>query len=112
MNSLARTSDRGTLPLRTAFDRLFESAFTPIYGEGYSASAAVPANIWETAEGYQVALMAPGASPEQFEISALGNTLTVAGSIQYPQPEGAKAVWQEFGPRQFRRQIGLPADVD
>ena len=42
----------------------------------------------------------------------LRNTITVSGSLEVGQPEGAKTVWQEFGPSQFRRQIGLPAEVN
>ncbi len=68
--------------------------------------------MWETDEGYQIALLAPGVNPEQVEITALRNTITVSGSLEVGQPEGAKAVWQEFGPSQFRRQIALPAEVD
>ncbi len=112
MNGLARASDRGLLPLRDAFDRLFESAFTPFLGAGADASMAIPVNVWETNDAYQVALLVPGAQPDNVEVTALGNTITVAGSLEMGQPEGAKPIWQEFGPSQFRRQIGLPAEVD
>ena len=111
-NDYARPSDRGMLPLREAFDHLFQSAFTPIVGAGAGAPGGIKANIWETDEAYQVALLVPGASPENVEVTALGNTITVSGSLAAAQPEDAKAIWQEFGPSQFRRQIGLPGDVD
>ena len=39
-------------------------------------------------------------------------TLTVEGELTVGTPEGASPLWQEFGPSQFRRQIGLPAEVD
>jgi HSP20 family protein len=112
MTGLMRTHDRGMLPLRDAFDRLFESAFTPVYGNGEMGSATVATNVWETGDGYQVAMLIPGVSPDSVEVSALRNTITVAGKLEVGQPEGARAIWQEFGPSQFRRQIGLPADVD
>ena len=112
MNGLARTSEYRMLPLAAAFDRLFDSAFTPVTGSNGGASSGVAANVWETDEGYQIALLAPGVDPEQVEITALRNTITVSGSLEVGQPEGAKAVWQEFGPSQFRRQIGLPAEVN
>ncbi len=105
-------SDRGLLPLRDAFDRLFDSTFTPMIGADASASTGIAANIWETGDAYQVALLMPGTSPEHVEVTALKNTITVAGSLEVGQPEGAKPIWQEFGPSQFRRQIGLPAEVD
>ena len=112
MTDLMRSNYRSMLPLRDAFDRLFEGAFTPVYGEGAASSATIPTNIWETGEGYQVALLVPGVNPESVEVTALRNTITVSGNLEVHQPEGARAIWQEFGPSQFRRQIGLPADVD
>ena len=112
MTDLMRPSYRSMLPLRDAFDRLFDGAFTPVYGEGAANATQIPTNIWETGEGYQVALLVPGVNPESVEVTALRNTITVSGSLEVHQPEGARAIWQEFGPSQFRRQIGLPADVD
>ena len=112
MNGLARTSEYRTLPLATAFDRLFESAFTPVMGSNGGTSTGVAANVWETGDSYQIALLAPGVDPEKIEITAHRNTITVSGSLEVGQPEGAKTIWQEFGPSQFRRQIGLPLDVN
>ena len=112
MTDLIRPTYRSMLPLRDAFDRLFEGAFTPVYGDGAASSGAIPTNVWETGEGYQVALLVPGVDPESVEVTALRNTITVSGALELNQPEGARAIWQEFGPSQFRRQIGLPADVD
>ena len=115
-NGAARPTTSGMLPLREAFDRLFENAFTsafaPTYGSGAGASSGVPANIWETDGAYHVAFLVPGARPDDVEITALGSTITVAGSYELKQPEGVKTVWQEFGSNQFRRQIGLPSEVD
>ena len=112
MTDLTRFNHRSMLPLRDAFDRLFEGAFTPVYGEGAASSATIPTNVWETGDGYQVALLVPGVNPESVEVTALRNTITVSGNLDVNQPEGARAIWQEFGPSQFRRQLGLPADVD
>ncbi|MDP8921945.1 MAG: Hsp20/alpha crystallin family protein [Chloroflexota bacterium] len=112
MMDLMRPSYRSALPLRDAFDRLFEGAFTPVFGEGTASAATIPTNVWETGDGYQVALLVPGVDPESVELTALGNTITVSGSLAVNQPEGARAIWQEFGPSRFRRQIGLPSDLD
>lgn len=112
MTDLMRSNYRSMLPLRDAFDRLFEGAFTPEYGDGAASAAQLPTNVWETGEGYQVALLVPGVNPDSVEVTALRNTITVSGKLDVNQPEGARAIWQEFGPSQFRRQIGLPADVD
>jgi len=112
MTDLMRSNYRSMLPLRDAFDRLFEGAFTPVYGEAAASAAQIPTNIWEAGDGYQVALLVPGVNPDSVDVTALRNTITVSGTLEVNQPEGARAIWQEFGPSQFRRQIGLPADVD
>jgi HSP20 family protein len=113
MTAMTRWNDAPVMSLRDAFDRLFENAFTPVMGGGSGSPASgIAANVWETGDGYQVAMLMPGVNPEQITLTTLGNTITVEGSLELSQPEGARVVWQEFGPAQFRRQIGLPADVD
>ena len=112
MTALTRMNDGPMLSLREAVDRLFDSAFTPVFGGGATDDAGVAANVWETSDGYQIALLVPGVSPETAEVTALGNTITVAGSLDVSQPEGGHAVWQEFGPTRFRRQITLPMAID
>ena len=113
MTAMTRWNDAPVMSLRDAFDRLFENAFTPVMGgSSGTSSAGIATNVWETGDGYQVAMVMPGVNPEQITLTTLGNTITVEGSLELSQPEGARVVWQEFGPSQFRRQIGLPADVD
>ena len=112
MTALTRWNDRPMVSLRDAFDRLFENAFTPIFGDGMVGTWGVRANVWETNDGYQIALLLPGVDPQSVEITALGGTITVAGKFEVSQPEGGRVVWQEFGPAEFRRQIGLPMEVD
>lgn len=118
MIALTRWNDRPMASMGGVFDRLFDSAFTPIFGDGmtrYSGMtgySGVVANVWETADSYQIACLVPGVDPQSVEVSALGNTLTVAGKLEAYQPEGGRVIWQEFGPTEFRRQIGLPMDVD
>ncbi len=108
MTDLMRSNYRSMLPLRDAFDRLFEGAFTPVYGEGAASSAAIPTNIWETGEGYQVALLVPGVNPESVEITTLENTLTISGETRPMNPEGSKALFQEMGYGRFQRHVTLP----
>lgn len=117
MTAMTRWSDRWSdapvMSLRDAFDRLFENAFTPILAGGAgSPTSGIATNVWETADGYQIAMMLPGVKPEQISLTTVGNTITVEGALELSLPDGARVVWQEFGPARFRRQIGLPADVD
>lgn len=109
-NASARTMDRGTLPLSVAFDRLWQNSMPQMTNA--NPQPAVKANIWETDEAYQIALLIPGANPESIEVTTHGNALTVAGSIETPQPEGAKAIWREYGGSTFTRRFGLPVGVN
>ncbi len=72
----------------------------------------VPLNAWETKEGFQIALMAPGADPAAIQVTAVGGTLTVEGEMKFETPEGASFVWREFGPSRFRRTIQLPDAIN
>jgi HSP20 family molecular chaperone IbpA len=40
------------------------------------------------------------------------DTLVIEGELKVSVPEGAKTVWQEFGPAKFRRSLRLGAAVD
>ena len=40
------------------------------------------------------------------------DTLVIEGELSFSVPEGAKAVWQEFGPSKFRRSLRLGSAVD
>jgi HSP20 family protein len=118
MVALTRWNDTPAMSLRDAFNQLFDSAFSPVLGNGapsyqsgyYQTGAA--ANIWETGDEYQIAVMMPGVDPDKVNLTTVGHTLTIEGALELSSPEGAKSVWQEFGPAQFRRQLTLPAEVD
>src|SRR5947207_2088237 len=79
---------------------------------GHSASFQVPMNAWETRDGYQFALMAPGCDTAALNVNAVGGTLTVEGEVKVETPEGATPLWREFGPAKFRRTIQLPDAIN
>lgn len=111
--NLTRSADQPVLSLREAMDRLFEQSFTPftrgMFGDGYQH---IPTNLWEDGDNYYLHLLAPGIDPSSVEITATNGVLTITGQMSTPTPEGGKAVWQEWGPVQFRRQVNLPAGFD
>ena len=72
----------------------------------------MPVNVWETPEGYQAALLSPGLDQQSINVSVHDETLAIEGELRFSVPEGAKAVWQEFGPSKFRRSLRLGAAVD
>ena len=101
-------------PFRQWVDRVFEDAFAH---EGNPANGAagyqtLPVNVWETPDGYQAALLAPGLDEQSINVTVHDDTLVIEGELRFSVPDGAKAVWQEFGPTKFRRSLRLGSAVD
>lgn len=100
--------------LGQAVDRLFEHAYAaPRDGDGGATGfQSLPVNVWETADGYGAALMAPGLDEQSIKVTVHHDVLAIEGELSFRVPEGAKSVWQEFGPSKFRRSLRLGAAVD
>jgi HSP20 family protein len=101
-------------PVRQWVDRVFDEAFAR---ENPSASGSagyqsLPVNVWETPEGYQAALLAPGLDQDTLNVTVHDDMLVIEGELRFSVPEGAKAIWQEFGPSKFRRSLRLGVAVD
>ncbi len=104
-------------PLRQWVDRVFDDALardgaqTPNGSAGYQS---LPVNVWETPDGYQAALLAPGLDEQSINVTVHDDTLVIEGELGFSVPEGAKTVWQEFyqGPSKFRRSLRLGSAVD
>jgi HSP20 family protein len=101
-------------PLRQWVDRVFDDAFARESqpGTGSAGFQSLPVNVWETPEGYQAALLAPGLDQDTLNVTVHDDMLAIEGELSFSVPEGAKAVWQEFGPSKFRRSLRLGAAVD
>ncbi len=98
-------------PLRQWVDRVFDDAFAR-ESAGAAGFHSLPVNVWETADGYQAALLAPGLDEQSINVTVHEDTLAIEGELKVSVPEGAKTVWQEFGPARFRRSLRLGAAVD
>ena len=115
INRLVRhtNGDAQVLSLRDAMDRLLEQSFTPFNrGMVGEPGQTVPANFWEDGNTYYLHLLAPGLDVSTVDITAIGGVLTISGQSTYAAPEGAKSIWQEWGPTSFRRQVQLPSGFD
>jgi HSP20 family molecular chaperone IbpA len=101
-------------PLRQWVDRVFDDAFARdnTASNGSAGFQSLPVNVWETPEGYQAALLAPGLDEQSINVTVHDDTLVIEGALQFSVPEGAKAIWQEFGPSKFRRSLRLGTAVD
>src|SRR3979409_2098954 len=104
----------GYTPIRQWVDRVFDEALTRegAQADGSAGFQSLPVNVWETPEGYQAALLAPGLDEQALNVTVHDDTLVIEGELRFTVPEGAKAVWQEFGPAKFRRSLRLGSAVD
>jgi len=99
-------------PLRQWVDRVFDDAFNQANQSQTAGFQSLPVNVWETGDGYQAALLAPGLDESSLSVTVHEDTLSIEGEQRFQVPEGSKAVWQEFGPGKFRRSLRLGAAVD
>lgn len=113
INRTMRNGDQPVLSLRDAMDRLLEQSFTP-FGRGFGGDANqnAPSNLWEDGNTYYLHIQAPSLDLSSVDITVVGGMLTVTGQTTHATPEGAKSIWQEWGPTSFRRQVQLPAGFD
>ena len=109
-----------TRPQSAAVDRLFLDALAPYFANGTSTAAnggstgfqSLPVNVWETGEGYEATFLAPSLDEQSINVTVQDDTLAIEGALRFDVPEGAKVVWQEFGPATFRRSIRLGTAID
>ena len=101
-------------PIRQWVDRVFDEALGRETGTGEASAGfqSLPVNVWETPDGYQAALLAPGLDEQSLNVTVHDDTLAIEGELKFNVPEGARAIWQEFGPSKFRRSLRLGAAVD
>lgn len=72
-----------------------------------------PVNVWKSQDKISFTFELPGMNPEDIEITAKADTLTVKGK-RAPEalPEGAQLVRQERGAGSFSRTFAIPFKVD
>ncbi len=97
--------------LREAMDRLFEDSFIPRAGFG-TGTRGTNSNLYETAEGFVLQIPMPGVKPEEVEITAQQDTLTLKWTTNLKAPEQATAHWTGFGSGQYQQSFTLPAAIN
>jgi HSP20 family protein len=101
--------------LRDAVNRLFEDSFIrpgawplPFDGDDFSA----PADVIETKDSVVVKLSVPGVKPEDIDISAAGDALTIKGELKSEEQfEEGRYIRKERRFGSFQRTFSLPASV-
>ncbi|HLY65669.1 MAG TPA: Hsp20/alpha crystallin family protein [Chloroflexota bacterium] len=101
------------LPLSEAMNNLFERSFLSPRSAGWWQQPYQPMDVYETPDEYVIRAMLPGFRPEDVNISAVGNQLTISGKpAAYSAPEGARYLIQEITTTEFQRSLTLPAEFD
>lgn len=97
--------------LSRELDRLLEPLGVPALRTGGTGFPAV--NIAIEEDKVHALVFAPGIDPDKFDVSIVGNVLTVQGGREMPEtPEGSHVQVKERIDGQFIRTMVLPDDVD
>lgn len=95
--------------LREAMDRLFEDSFIPrTIWNGRGGTS----NLHETAEGFVLQIPMPGVNPDDVEITAQQDVLTVKWATSVQVPENATTHWSGFANSKYQQSFTLPAPID
>ena len=76
-------------PLRQWVDRVFDDAFAREGAPAQDGSAgfqSLPVNVWETPDGYQAALLAPGLDEQSINVTVHDDTLVIEGELGFSVP--------------------------
>lgn len=97
--------------LRDAMERLFEDSVIPRLTDGWGARG-VLSNLHETTDEFILQIPMPGVNPDEVEISAQSDFLTVKWTTNLQVPEHATTHWSGFASGQYQQSFTLPAPID
>ncbi len=97
------------ISLSATMDRLFEDSFTPRNGNGLRHRNS---NLHETAEGFVLQIPLPGVNPDEVEITAKENTLSLKWETRVEVPEKATTHWSGFATGKYQQNFTLPAAIN
>jgi HSP20 family protein len=103
------------LTLHDAINQLFAQSFVrPGWGANSSPTLAVPVDVFETEQGYQVRALLPGMQSQDIELTVQQNTLSIKGEYHPSVQEGQHVTWlmQEIGSGTFERTLTFPKPID
>jgi HSP20 family protein len=110
MNALTRWDPfREMVDMRREMDRLLQTALS---GQEGMQTWALPLNVSETEDAYEIEASLPGVSPEDVEITLNNNTLTISGEVkQEEEKEDRTYHVRERRYGSFVRSITLPSAI-
>jgi HSP20 family protein len=97
-------------------NRLFEESFvSPVGGTSLlRGPQSMALDVYETDDNLVVETALPGASPDDVDISIVGNTLTIKGETECEEETEEKGKYhcreRRYGA--FQRSVGLPVKVE
>lgn len=97
-------------------NRLFDDVLTPVRGNGGNSlrgTLSPAAELQETADNYQLRLEVPGMQPNDVDIEATAESISIRGERKSEKTEENNGVTHtEFRYGQFQRVIPLPGRID
>ena len=102
---------RDFVSLRDAMDRLFEDSF--VRPAAWPTPLSVPVDLWETQDAYHLKADVPGVGPDDIEINATHESITISGEVKGSQDVSDDG-WlrQERRTGKFSRSFTLPVQID
>jgi len=105
------------MTLREALNNLFEDTMVrPRRAATATGEAVLPVDMYETPEALIVKARVPGVSPDDIEITAAGETLTIRGKLSSEAEKEEAAQWNwlyhELWHGKFSRVLPLYTSVD
>jgi HSP20 family protein len=114
MSLTPREASGGLTPLREAMNRLFEESFIGPRFEFFGGRT-FPLDVYETPDQQQYVVEAAlaGYKPEEIQITAEGDTLTIRASKKSEEKvEKGNYVRREFFAGEMSRSVTLPTSID
>lgn len=71
-----------------------------------------PLNLVDKDDQVIVTAVLPGVDKDEISLTALGNTLTIAGEKKLPETEGVNYIRHERPHGNFRRLVNMPYSID
>lgn len=111
---LMRRDQEPLLRLRDAMERLFEDSFIMSSPFSFPSVRMFPIDISENDNNYIVEAALPGRKPEDIEVTAMGDTLTIhtMEKREEKKEKEGRYVRQERYEGEMSRTITLPGTVD
>ena len=106
------------MSLREAMDHLFESSVVRPRGAAAAeaSGAALPLDMYETKDAVVIQARVPGVNPDELEVTATEDTITIQGRLASNALSEEAQQWQwyrrELWTGNFSRVVTLPTRVD